>query len=296
VRVEGAGCAEAFWLGFTPGDCANPLAHITKHARTSALARIIYGLSRLATSMLGFSGKLCTFPLAATIIPALCAESLPEVPGTYRHRESPQCLPMYFLYRIITAVGMLVLAPYFALRGWRRGEHSGALRERLGILPTGFAADPSSAAVGKAGDALGGGAIWIHAVSVGEVLAAKPLVEGLNREFPGRLIFVSTTTETGQRLARERLQSANEIFYFPLDWVVPVRRALAHDSTGARDCDGNGDLAQFFAGSPPLRYSGDFRERAHLRKVLLPLRTMEISAWGIFRTYSSGCGVVFGAE
>jgi 3-deoxy-D-manno-octulosonic-acid transferase len=61
---------------------------------------------------------------------------------------------------------------------------------------------------------------------VGEVLAAKPLVEGLNREFPGRPIFVSTTTETGQRLARERLQSANEIFYFPLDWVVPVRRAL----------------------------------------------------------------------
>src|SRR6204780_823466 len=79
--MEGAGCAEAFWLGFTPGDCANPLAHITKHARTSALARIIYGLPRLATSMLGFSGKLCTFPLAATIIPALCAESLLEVPG-----------------------------------------------------------------------------------------------------------------------------------------------------------------------------------------------------------------------
>ena len=54
----------------------------------------------------------------------------------------------------------------------------------------------------------------------------KPLVEGLQRRFPGRAIFVSTTTETGQRLARERLQSADGIFYFPLDWVVPVRRAL----------------------------------------------------------------------
>ena len=46
-----------------------------------------------------------------------------------------------------------------------------------------------------------------------------------NAAFP-RHIFVSTTTETGQRLARERLQSADGIFYFPLDWVVPVRRAL----------------------------------------------------------------------
>ena len=71
-----------------------------------------------------------------------------------------------------------------------------------------------------------GGAIWIHAVSVGEVLASKPLVEALKRQFPGRALFVSTTTETGQRLARTRLQCADGIFYFPLDWVVPVRKAL----------------------------------------------------------------------
>jgi 3-deoxy-D-manno-octulosonic-acid transferase len=69
------------------------------------------------------------------------------------------------------------------------------------------------------------GAIWIHAVSVGEVLAAQPLVERLKAR-SGRSVFVSTTTETGRRLACERLQSADGIFYFPLDWVVPVRRAL----------------------------------------------------------------------
>ena len=125
---------------------------------------------------------------------------------------------MYFFYRILTAAGMFLLAPYFALRGWRAGEPSRALRERLGSLPPEIAA--------RATAATGTGPVWIHAVSVGEVLAARPLIDGLKRRFPGAAIFVSTTTETGQRLARERLQNADGIFYFPLDWVVPVRRAL----------------------------------------------------------------------
>jgi 3-deoxy-D-manno-octulosonic-acid transferase len=130
---------------------------------------------------------------------------------------------MYFFYRLITAIGMIFLAPYYALRGWRRGEPSSALVERLGSVPREIIA---RAAVSRAADGLAPGAIWIHAVSVGEVLAAKPLAEGLRRRFPGHAIFVSTTTETGQRLARERLQFVDGIFYFPLDWIVPVRRAL----------------------------------------------------------------------
>ena len=107
---------------------------------------------------------------------------------------------MYFLYRILTAAGMLVLAPYFALRGWRRGEPSSAFRERLGILPPEISARAASRSASECG------AVWIHAVSVGEVLAAEPLVEALKQRYPGRAVFVSTTTETGQRLARERLQ------------------------------------------------------------------------------------------
>lgn len=124
---------------------------------------------------------------------------------------------MYLLYRIVTAAGMFLLAPYYALRGWRRGEPFQTLRERFGIFQAELAARAASAQ---------GKAIWVHAVSVGEVLAAKPLIEALKNEFPCHLVFVSTTTETGQRLARERLRGADGIFYFPLDWMVAVRRAF----------------------------------------------------------------------
>lgn len=132
---------------------------------------------------------------------------------------------MYLLYRILTAAGIIFLAPYYAFRGWRRGEGMRAAGQRLGFLPQEISARASGGgASGAAPRKLG--AIWVHAVSVGEVLAAVPLVAGLKQRYPGRVVFVSTTTETGQRLARERLRSADAIFYFPLDWAVAVRRAL----------------------------------------------------------------------
>jgi 3-deoxy-D-manno-octulosonic-acid transferase len=126
-------------------------------------------------------------------------------------------LRMYFFYRGLTALSMLFLAPYYALRSWRRGE-ARALRERLGALAPEI--KTRARVAGRRG------AIWIHAVSVGEVLAAKPMVEGLKRRMPERAVYVSTTTETGQRLARERLRGADAVFYFPLDWISSVRRAL----------------------------------------------------------------------
>lgn len=122
---------------------------------------------------------------------------------------------MYFLYSALTAIAMVLLAPYFLLQGLRRGKYIGSFRERMGYLPESLGRNISE-----------GTAIWVHAVSVGEVLASKPVVDGLRQHFPQRPIFVSTTTATGQQLARERIRSASGIFYFPFDWRGPVRRAF----------------------------------------------------------------------
>ena len=122
---------------------------------------------------------------------------------------------MMLLYQLLTALAMLILAPYYAIRGWKRGEPWQTLRERFGRVP-GHVIEAS----------VKGGAIWIHAVSVGEVLAAQPIVTQLAQQFAERPVVVSTTTETGQQLARERLKSASGVFYFPLDSSGAVRRAL----------------------------------------------------------------------
>ncbi|MGB7763392.1 MAG: 3-deoxy-D-manno-octulosonic acid transferase [Candidatus Acidiferrales bacterium] len=110
---------------------------------------------------------------------------------------------------------MVLLAPYFALQGLRRGKYLGNFRQRMGYLPEGLARDVPARA-----------SIWVHAVSVGEVLASKPVVDGLKNRFPERPIFLSTTTATGQQLARERIRSAEGVFYFPIDWRAPIRRAF----------------------------------------------------------------------
>jgi 3-deoxy-D-manno-octulosonic-acid transferase len=122
---------------------------------------------------------------------------------------------MYFLYSAVTAIAMVLLAPYFALQGLRRGKYLENFRERMGYLPDALARNvvPRTS-------------IWVHAVSVGEVLAAKPLIDGLKKRFPTRPIFLSTTTATGQRLARERISAVDGVFYFPFDWPAPIRRAF----------------------------------------------------------------------
>ena len=84
-----------------------------------------------------------------------------------------------------------------------------------------------SARATRGGDGTRERPIWIHAVSVGEVFAVLPLAKQLKKKFPLRRLVVSTTTVTGQKLARERMPFADAVFYFPLAWSGPVRRTLA---------------------------------------------------------------------
>jgi len=102
---------------------------------------------------------------------------------------------MYALYSLLTAAGMLLLSPYFLLRGLIQGKYLSNIPERLGWR------FPPELRGGSEG--VRERSIWIHAVSVGEVLAVLPLAEQLKTRFPQCRLVVSTTTVTGQKIARE---------------------------------------------------------------------------------------------
>ncbi|HUK25933.1 MAG TPA: 3-deoxy-D-manno-octulosonic acid transferase [Terriglobales bacterium] len=119
---------------------------------------------------------------------------------------------MYWVYSALLAVGLLVSLPYWLLQAATKGKYRAGLAERLGRVPGRLR--PSGQPV-----------IWIHAVSVGEALAVSGLVAKIKRRWPQHRVLVSTTTDTGQKLARRRFGEDN-VFYFPLDFGFAVRPYL----------------------------------------------------------------------
>jgi 3-deoxy-D-manno-octulosonic-acid transferase len=119
-----------------------------------------------------------------------------------------------FIYSVALALGMLVSLPYWLFQMARHGKYRKGLAERLGRVPARIQLPAEHEP-----------AIWVHAVSVGEVLAVAGLVEEIRRERPQHRIFVSTTTDTGQALARKRFGEAN-VMYFPMDFGFAIRPYL----------------------------------------------------------------------
>ena len=119
---------------------------------------------------------------------------------------------MFFLYSLFYTLAFILASPLLLLR---REKYAAGFNERLGNYPE-FKKDSRPV-------------VWLHCVSVGETNAARPLVEQLLAAFPDHRLVFSTTTRTGQELARSIFKDkADAVFYFPFDWKFTVRRALRH--------------------------------------------------------------------
>jgi 3-deoxy-D-manno-octulosonic-acid transferase len=123
---------------------------------------------------------------------------------------------VYFIYSLLLGFAALLLLPYWLVQGLRHGKYLSNLSERLGFSFPSLVKLPVERP----------GAIWIHAVSVGEALSGVALARRLKEAYPDRPLIVSTTTITGQALVRERIPFADAVIYFPLDWAFCVRRAM----------------------------------------------------------------------
>jgi len=127
-----------------------------------------------------------------------------------------------YLYTAGLALYLLARLPGFIVAGLAKGKHDLPRRLRESFLGPKFSGPQGVLPPGR------GGAIWVHACSMGEVLAARTLICGLRERFPGHPIVLSTVTRTGYDIAQRSLKGCLEgLFYFPFDLPLAVRRAVA---------------------------------------------------------------------
>jgi len=120
---------------------------------------------------------------------------------------------VYFAYSFLLAAAFVFALPYYLWRDRASGRYSRTFRERMGRLPEGLPAPPAPS-------------VWVHAVSVGETLTARPLLRALKERFPERPLYLSTTTVTGAAVAQRDAGGADGLLFAPFDWPSPVRRVL----------------------------------------------------------------------
>jgi len=122
---------------------------------------------------------------------------------------------MYFLYNTVLLAAAFVILPYFLLKMVFTGKYRKSLVQKLGGRQTQI--------LTNLGD---GPRLWVHAVSVGEVTAAAPIVASLKLKRPEIKIIFSTSTETGRQMAQQLVKDADAFIYFPLDIPYVVRKII----------------------------------------------------------------------
>lgn len=118
------------------------------------------------------------------------------------------------VYNVALLTVLVVSAPWWLFRMATTQKYREGLAARLGFVPQALRRHAAERPV-----------VWLHAVSVGEVLAVSRLVSELDDALPGLQVLISTTTRTGQALARERF-GAERVFYCPLDLPWAMRAYL----------------------------------------------------------------------
>ncbi len=119
------------------------------------------------------------------------------------------------LYNALLFAASVVAVPYYGAKMVLTGKYRRSLGPKFGRL------SPVVASLMQ-----GEPRIWLHAVSVGEVTAAAPIVTALRSRFPGACIVLSTSTETGQEMARKLVTDATVHIYYPLDIPCVVRKVI----------------------------------------------------------------------
>jgi len=120
---------------------------------------------------------------------------------------------MYLVYSALLVAALIISLPYWIYQMARHGKYRAGFRQRFGSPPA------------QLSQVEGNPTVWIHAVSVGEVLAVSSLVACLRERWPECRVYISTTTDTGQKLAQTRF-GADRVFYFPIDLGFAIRPYL----------------------------------------------------------------------
>ena len=113
---------------------------------------------------------------------------------------------MRLLYNVAAVLVVILMIPAFCLRAIREKGFVNRIKQQLGFLPK-HALDKVARK----------NCIWVHAASVGEIVAASPLIKEFRREFPNTPILVSVFTNSGYEMANRIIKDADSIIHFPFD-------------------------------------------------------------------------------